>query len=294
MVVWPLSQGEIDAATEDLLPGLRADAEATVARHPASTTSRAQYVERICRGGFPPVLGRAERARGRWFDDYLRNALSRDAVELAQIRQRQLLADLLSRVAGQTAQVLHISELCAGLAADRKTVDAYLRLLEDLFLVARLPAWGKTLHARATGSPKIHVVDSGVAARLMRINPATLASLDPSVLTDFGHLLETFVVGELRKHISWLDEDVTLGHWRTSDGDEVDAVIEFHDGAVVAFEVKAAERVAGRDLTSLRKLRDRLGPRFAAGVALSTGPRSYTYEDRLHVMPIDRLWRPVT
>lgn len=60
---------------------------------------------------------------------------------------------------------------------------------------------------------------------------------------------------------------------------------------MLAFEVKAAERVAGGDFKALRTLRDALGSRFIAGIALSTGHRSYTYEDRLHVMPIDRLWR---
>ena len=47
-------------------------------------------------------------------------------------------------------------------------------------------------------TPKIHAVDSGLAARLMRVTAAKLASLDATALTEFGNLLETFVVGELR------------------------------------------------------------------------------------------------
>jgi hypothetical protein len=62
---------------------------------------------------------------------------------------------------------------------------------------------------------------------------------------------------------------------------------------VLAFEVKAGERAMGNDLKGMRKLREALGERFIAGVALNMGSRSYTYEDRLHVMPLDRLWRPV-
>jgi hypothetical protein len=62
---------------------------------------------------------------------------------------------------------------------------------------------------------------------------------------------------------------------------------------VLAFEVKANERVAGEEFKGLRKLRSALGDRFIAGVAFSTGTRSYTYDDRLHVMPVDRLWRTV-
>lgn len=293
LTVWPLSQGEIAGDIEDIVRALREDPTNAVAAHPSSNTSRGDYVARLCAGGFPLALRRTGTARSRWFDNYLEQCLERDAVELVRIRQRQVLRELLNRFAGRTGQVLNLVRASEGLEVERKTVEQYTRLLEDLFLVQRLPAWGKTLRTRSTASPKIHVVDSGVAARLMGVTETKLASLDPTALTEFGNLLETFVVAELRKQASWLDEPVTVGHWRTRHGDEVDFVIEFDDGAVLAFEVKANERVAGRDFKGLRTLREALGERLIAGVALSTGSRSYTYEDRLHVMPIDRLWTPV-
>ncbi|MGL4745815.1 MAG: ATP-binding protein [Dermatophilaceae bacterium] len=293
MTIWPLSQGELAGEVEDLLPVLREDPEAAVHAHPSSTMARSEYIDRVCAGGFPLAVHRTPAARNRWFDDYLTQSVERDALELVRIRQRQVLRELLNRLAGRTGQVLNLSEAVNGLGVDRKTAEEYTKLLEDLFLVARLPAWGKTLRARAASSPKLHVVDSGLAARLLRLTPAKMASLDPTALTEFGNLLETFVVGELRKQVSWLPERANAGHWRTHDGDEVDFVVEFDDGSVLAFEVKAAERVRGKDFSGLRKLRDALGARFVAGVALSTGSRSFTYEDQLHVMPVDRLWTPV-
>lgn len=294
MTIWPLSQGEISGVHEDFLPALRADPDAAVAARPSSTTTRAEYVDRLCAGGFPLALRRVGTARDRWFDDYIRQSLERDAIELVRIRQRTMLRELLGRLAGRTGQVLNLTNASQGLTAERKTIEDYVRLLEDLFLIDRLPAWGKTLRARTAASPKVHVIDTGVAARLMRITPAKLATLDPTALAEFGHLLETFVVGELRKQTSWLDEQVSTGHWRTHDGDEVDYVIEFDDGQVLAFEVKANERVAGTDLKGLRKLREALGDKFIAGVALSTGLRSFTYEDRIHIMPVDRLWTSIS
>lgn len=99
------------------------------------------------------------------------------------------------------------------------------------------------------------------------------------------------MVGEILSHASWMDGIAATGHWRTRDGVEVDLVLEADDGRVVAFEVKAAARAAGDDFRGLRQLRERLGGGFTAGVVLYTGARSYTYDDRLHVMPIDRLWQ---
>lgn len=293
LVIWPLSQGELGGVRENLLEALSADADAVVSTDPSSTT-RAEYVDRVCSGGMPLALRRSGPARARWFDDFVRASVERDAVELSRIRERQALADLLGYVAAQTGQLLNVTTAAEKLGVSRPTAENHLRLLEDLFLVVRLPAWGKNLRSRVSAKPKVHVVDSGLAARLLRLTPEKLTGIDPTSLTDFGHLLETFVVGELRKQASWLEEPATLGHWRTSDGAEVDLVIEFDDGGVVAFEVKASERAPGKEFRGLGQLRDLLGERFIGGIMLTTGARSYTYEDRLHVMPIDRLWTPVS
>jgi len=288
-----LSQGEIAGVHEDLLARLLSDPEAVARALPESTTSRDEYIERIVAGGFPLALSASTPvARNRWVDNYVALTLERDVRELSRIRQGHLLGSLLERLAGQTAQVLNIDRAARDVGLDKAATDSYTSLLEKVFLVHRLPAWGKTLTSRSSSSPKLHVLDSGVAARLVRLTPQKLAQLDPTVLTELGHLLESFVVSELLKQASWSDAAAGCGHWRTHDGDEVDLVIERDDGAIVAFEVKAGGRVQGRDLHPLRKLRDVVGKPFLAGVVLYLGQRSYTFEERLHVMPVDRIWTP--
>jgi predicted AAA+ superfamily ATPase len=290
--VWPLSQGEVGGSNENLLERLLSDPHSAVTAA-TSTTSRNEYISRVTAGGFPLALARpSTQARGRWFDDYVRLVLERDVRALSRIRQVEQLPLLLSRLAGQTAQVLNLTAAAATSGLDRTTASEHVKLLEAVFLVFRLEAWGKTLRSRVAGTPKIHIVDSGVAARLMRLTTEKLARLDPTSLTEFGHLLETFVVGELLKQCSWLEGIAGSGHWRTHDGDEVDLVIERDDGAVVAFEVKASGRVSSDALRPLRKLRDAVGDAFIAGVAMYTGSRSYAPDDRLFVLPIDRIWTP--
>lgn len=236
------------------------------------------------------ALVRSETARNRWFDDYTDLSLQRDVREIARLRHKEALPKVLARLAAQTGQVLNVTAVAeqVGLTAD--TTEHYTRLLEDIHLVHRLPAWGKTLRARAAATPKLHVVDTGLAARLLRLGPAKLAHADPTALQQLGHLVETFVVSEVRKQASWQDGVAGIGHWRTYDGVEVDIVIEFDDGRIVAIEAKAGSRVSGQDLRGLRALRDALGDAFIAGIALYGGARSYRPEERLHVAPLDRLW----
>lgn len=291
MAVLPFAQSEIDGVNASLLSRLFDDGAADTIGGRPSPTTRADYIERIVRGGFPLALSRASAtARHRWFDDYVRLTLERDVRDLSRVRQARALPLVLERLAGQTAQVLNISAVAQKANLELNTARDYTRLLEAVFLIQLLPAWGKTLTSRSSSTPKVHVLDSGVAARLLRLTPDKLTRRDPTSLTELGHLVETFVVGELLKEVSWMDGIAGVGHWRTYDGDEVDLVVERDDGAVVAFEIKAAGRVPGDDLRGLRKLRDAVGEAFIAGVALYTGERGYTFEDRLHVLPIDRLW----
>ena len=292
--VLPLSQGEIAAAREDFVERLLFGDPASLVSPERSTTSREEYAQRIVKGGMPIALARSTAgARNRWFDDYIAIVLERNAIEVLRIRQRHQLPVLLRHLASQTAQLLNITTTAQAAALDRHTASDYLAVLEAVFLVRQLPAWGRTLGRRTADTPKIHIVDSGLAARLLRLTGEHLARRDATSLTEFGHLLETFVVGELIKQSTWLDGLAGWHHWRTYDGDEVDLVIERDDGRIVGIEVKAGTRVPGADLRPLEKLRDLAGDAFIAGVTLYTGERSYNHGDRLYVLPIDRLWKPV-
>ena len=289
--IMPFSQGELDGVHEDFLEVALTEPERHRSGEP-STTSREEYVERICRGGFPMAVQRSDGGRRRWYEGYATSSLERDVRDLARIRQAAVLPRLLEVIAGQTAQLLNVTRAATAAHIEPRTADNYVRLLEALFLIRRLPAWGRTLRAKAGAVPKVHLVDSGLAAYLMQLNPAKLARRDPAALAEFGHLLETFVVGELLKQASWSEQVVNRGHWRTRDGSEVDLVIERYDGAVVGFEVKSSRQVNPSDTTGLVALRDLLGDQFLAGYVLNTGEYSSRLGDRIYTCPIDRLWQP--
>lgn len=287
--IMPLSQGEIDGVEENFL-SLALRRPENLPTGMVSTATRRDYAERICRGGLPIAVAAEGRERDRFFASYIGTELARDVLDLANVRQVNVLPELLSRLAAQSAQVVNVAKVAKAAGLEPRTAENYVRLLEALFLVRRLPPWGRTLRARTVRSPKLHLVDSGLAAHLLGITPGKLERRDAPVLTEFGHLLESFVVGELLKQASWHDDVNHVGHWRTHDDTEVDLVIETFDGDVVAFEVKAHREAGRRDAAGLRVLRDALGPSFRAGFVLNTGPASYRLEDKIYVAPIDSLW----
>jgi predicted AAA+ superfamily ATPase len=288
--VLPLSQGEINGTSERIVHRLLAGASPEP-NGIVSHTDRDGYAHRITSGGMPVALRRPPgRSRSRWFANYLDLVLDRDVIELSRIRQREMLPRLLDQFAARTAQVLNISAAAQSIGLEKSTAENYLRLLEAVFLVQRLPAWGTTLGSRIARQPKLHVLDSGVAAWLLGLTPEKIAQAAPAVLTEYGHLAETFAVGEILKQLSWWDAPVSVGHFRTGTGDEVDLVVETDDGHVIGFEVKAGTRIHGEDLRGFRALRAKLGKRLTTAVILYTGPHAYQHEDGSFVLPLDSLW----
>ncbi len=143
------------------------------------------------------------------------------------------------------------------------------------------------------------MVDSGLAARLLRLPPDKLSALDPAALQQFGHLLETFAVGEVLKQASWMEHRPHVGYWRTHDGAEVDIVVEDGtNGSVVGIEVKSGSRIHPKDRRGLRILRNALGDQLTAGVVLYTGPHSIHHykgaDAGIIALPLGRLWAAAT
>jgi uncharacterized protein len=132
--------------------------------------------------------------------------------------------------------------------------------------------------------------DTGLAAAIVGKDVDALARLnDPSV----GPLVESFVIAELAKQLTWSAVSARLHHLRDSDGLEIDAIIESADGRVVAVEVKASTVARSEDaapMGSLRDKLDRVGEDFVAGIVFHTGDRRVRLGDRLVDLPIADLW----
>lgn len=284
--LWPFTQGELHAGSDRFLEHALRDPDRLLDVAPSPRDR--DYLERICAGGFPEATGLRERARRTWFRNYVRTVTERDITELTGARRAQQLPRVLSLLAARTAGELVVAHIHddSGLGS-RGTTDDYIAYLQMTYLVHLLPAWSRNLTRKITRHPKIHVVDSGLAAHVLGKDPTSLARPDDPVR---GPLHETFVVNELLRQAGWLEDDVRLHHLRDRDGAEIDLVIEAADGRVVAVEVKASSTARPTDARWLAWLRDKIGDDFVTGIVLYTGPRAFPLGDRLVAVPIAGLW----
>ncbi|MEV6864741.1 ATP-binding protein [Streptosporangium subroseum] len=286
--LWPFSQGEIDGAADGFVDALFAEGENL--RH-ESTVNRAEYTERVVRGGFPEAVARSNvRRRERFFDSYVADLIARDVSQLAEIERMSEMRALVRLLAARSGQLLVAGALSNVVGLSANTVHRYLGLLEEVFLIKRIPAWSRNLSSRAIGTPKVAFVDSGIAANLLGVDSRSLLRPDGA----FGPLLEGFVLMELARQLTWSEERVELFHYRTKDKVEVDAVLENRQGRVVGIEVKASSTVRPDDFRGLRHLANRLGDDFVAGVVLYTGTQTLPFGERLRAMPVSSLWEATT
>jgi uncharacterized protein len=289
--VLPLSQGEIDGTRETFVSRLIDGGGIALGPAVPSQTSREEYAIRATSGGMPVALRRPPgRSRSRWYARYVDLVIEKDVLDISRVRQRDMMPRLLGQLAARSGQILNAAAVASAIGMEKSTTENYIRLLEAVFLVHRLPAWGTTLGGRIAHHPKMHVLDSGVMSWLLNLSPTKVSRADPSSLTDFGRLVESFAVGEILKQASWSDAPIVTGHFRTAAGDEVDLVLERDDGQVIAFEIKAGSRVHSEDLKGLQHLKDRLGGRLEAAIVLYTGPLAFTQDEWITILPMDRLW----
>lgn len=241
----------------------------------------------IAVGGYPEAVARRSSARRlAWSRDYLETIVQRDILDMARIRGHEILPDLLSAAADQTAQMFNLADLAAPFSLSRPTIRDYVTLLERVFLIHRLRSWHSNALSRLVKSPKLHVGDTGLACTLLDLTADDLR-VDRRRC---GHLLETFVVQEIQRQAGWNARPPRLSHFRDRDGVEVDLVLEFGPNRIAAVEVKLSATVRPRDFRGIKKIQTAVGQRFTHGIVLYDGEDVVPFGDGLSAVPIGFVW----
>jgi len=182
------------------------------------------YEEFAITGGYPaialePLIEKKEFKLKQIINTYIK----KDIRDLADIRNINKFNDLLRVLAGQSGKLLNVLELSNTLNLAKQTVEEYLFILENTYIIRRVYPFHKNIRSELTKMPKVFLEDTGIANILS-------GKAFPKIVT--GDLFENSVYANLRRNT----EIENVYFWRTSKGQEVDFIVK--DKELLSVEVK--------------------------------------------------------
>jgi hypothetical protein len=190
----------------------------------------------ILTGGYPEIW--AENLKPSiWLESYIQTYLQRDVRQIRNINNLAQFNRFVSLCAHRAGQILNREEIAKQVGVDTKTIQAWIGLLENSYLLFQLQPWYNNLNKRVIKSPKLYFYDTGLLCTLLNIKSKD-ALLKHSM---YGALFENWCIAEIRKnHFNQSLRD-GIFYFRDSSGNEIDLIIERETGPI-AVEIKSSNR----------------------------------------------------
>jgi len=223
--------------------------------------------EAVLRGGYPPLFD-DDRALdpGQWLENYLTALVNRDIYGILRVRNRSAFDRFVRICASRTGQVFDAASVARELGVDNKTVTLWLSVLEQCYIVRLLRPHYRNFGKRLTKRPKLFFLDSGLTCRLLQIRDVNQLRVHPL----WGALVETWCFTEVLK--ARLNRGLRPGcwFWRSSDGKEVDLLIETGRD-LFPIEIKASATPDPRHAQGVRMFRALAEERGNGAVQVAPG-----------------------
>lgn len=231
--------------------------------------SQMLFEEYLQQGGMPFLKKQGMTADDKqaWLKDYVRTYLQRDLMDIASLHDLDSFVKAEKVLAARSGTLLNYADAArdAGIAPD--SLRRYARYLEISFQAFSLPSWSRNVGKRLVKMPKFCFVDPGI------IRALTQQFGEPD-----GRFFESAVIAEISKQLSSETENGSLFHLRTSDGREVDLLIEYPEG-FIALEIKASAKAAPTHARHFRGLKEILDKPLLAKILLTQDPHVQFFEE---------------
>ena len=260
----------------------------------------ADYAAEIVASGFPGIRRVDESVRGDLLDSYIDRIVDHDIKEAGgDVRRPTALREWLAAYGAATGTTASYSSLLQAAAPGqeekpaKQTAMAYRDLLQRMWILDPVPAWtaGLTHLKRLGQSPKHHLVDPGLAVRLVGATPASLIRGDGPMHRDetfLGALFESLAAQTVRS-LAQVANAKTY-HMRIQGGEhEVDLIVERPDRKILAIETKLSPMVRPADVVHLNWLEGEVPDLILDKIILNTSERAYRRKDGVAVVPLSLL-----
>lgn len=186
---------------------------------------------RLIYGMYPDVVMREGKESEEVIQQIAQQYLYKDILMFQRVKHSEVLEKLLQALALQLGNEVSYAELGQMIGIDKNTVQQYIQVLEQAFVIFRLPPFSRNIRNELKRLRKIYFYDNGIRNALIN----NFNFLD--VRTDVGPLWENFMISERLKWNNNHRQNTNLFFWRTHQGQEID-LIEERGGHIAAFEFK--------------------------------------------------------
>lgn len=195
-------------------------------------TRESNIRERLVMGGYPELLHLSDRReKAAYLSGLVGDYLLKDILELADLKHSHKLIDLLRLLAFQIGGEVSMTELGGQLGMDKNTVDRYLNLLSEIFIIFHVRGYSRNLRKEVVKNSKWYFYDNGIRnALISNFNPVELRA-------DMGILWENYMLSERLKYQHYNDILSNNFFWRTYDQQELDW-LEEREGKLFGYEMK--------------------------------------------------------
>lgn len=209
------------------------------------------HEESIFHGGYPEIVVGSYHEFKEWYSAYVDTYLHRDVRDLSNIGELRDFRRCLQLLAARTAQILRLSEISRDIGVSVNTVKRWISILEASYIIFLLPPYYKNFGKRIVKSPKVYFYDTGLVSFLTGMRDKEVFEHGPM----YGPIFENYVISEIMKREVHAKKDSELFYLRTSNGTEVDLLID-RKTDVTFIEIKSGEtyrREMTRAMESFKK-----------------------------------------
>ncbi len=225
-------------------------------------------------GGYPEIWSEKLNPQ-KWLSSYIQTYIQRDVRQLKNISNLALFNRFVFLCANHAGQIINRDELSRQVGVDTKTIQSWLGLLENSYILFRLQPWHNNLNKRIVKSPKLYFYDTGLLCTLLNISSKT--GLKNHSMA--GAIFENWCISEIKKNKCNQGENNGMFYFRDNLGNEIDLIIEKETGPL-AIEIKAASKPDRTLLKGLKYLK-KYQPN-SSGVLLYQGKSISTEEVTIH------------
>ncbi|TAK44966.1 MAG: ATP-binding protein [Saprospiraceae bacterium] len=199
--------------------------------HHGYLAERSLLEHRMIFGYYPEVVKNEPTLSQKILNDLSDGLMYKDLLTFDQLKKPSLLVKLLQALAMQIGSEVSYNEIAQLIGADPLTVERYVDLLEQTFVLFRLPSLSRNARNEIKKGRKIYFYDNGIRNSIIKnFNPIPLRM-------DKGALWENFLIAERMKRNAYRDYFCNSYFWRTTTQQEIDYV-EDYGGKLYAFEFK--------------------------------------------------------